>query len=130
MTLLFPLVCISCKRWMDNYSLLRLQTICLVSRGDPQGEPTPHSGLLELGGYLYRGDPQGNILYLNIVSACVCTLELQSMESGVFCQLCMEVMLITVLLTTTIAEGQCLSGGLNNANILRLHAGGWILCVI
>ena len=43
-------VCISCKRWMDNYSLLRLQTICLVSRGDPQGEPTPHSGLLELGG--------------------------------------------------------------------------------
>ena len=50
------------------------------------------------------------------------------MESGVFCQLCMEVMLITVLLTTTIAEGQCLSGGLkNNANILRLHAGGWIL---
>ena len=52
------------------------------------------------------------------------------MESGVFCQPCMKVMLITVLLTTTIAEGQCLSGGLSNANILRVHAGGWIQGVI
>ena len=41
-----------------------------------------------------------------------------------FCQQCMKVMLIAVLLTSAIAEGQCLSGGYNNAakhGSWRLH---------
>ena len=59
MTLLFPLVCVLAAR--DGWIIIAFSDYKLVSRGDPQGEPTPHSGLLELGGYLYRGDPQGNI---------------------------------------------------------------------